>query len=78
MGRYLKPRGLRLLDMLDQVARRNNAKAAEVALAWVMAQPGITSPVSSATSVEQVQSLIRAASLDLPASDLALLDQTGP
>lgn len=78
IGGYLKPRGMRILDVLDQVARRNNAKPAEVALAWVMAQPGITAPISSATSVEQVQSLVRAASLNLPASDLALLDQTGP
>jgi len=75
---YLTPRGMRILDTLDQVARRNNAKPAEVALAWVMAQPGITAPISSATSVDQVQSFIRAASLDLPAADLALLDQTGP
>ena len=75
---YLTPRGMRMLDVLEQVARRNKAKPAEVALAWVMAQPGITAPISSATSVEQVQSLIRAASLDLPASDLALLDETGP
>lgn len=75
---YLTPRGMRILDVLDQVARRNNAKPAEVALAWVMAQPGITAPIASATSVDQVQSLVRAASLDLPASDLALLNQTDP
>jgi aryl-alcohol dehydrogenase-like predicted oxidoreductase len=68
---------MRILDALDQVSRRNNAKPAEVALAWVMAQPGITAPISSATSVEQVQSFVRAASLDLPASDLDLLTQTG-
>jgi aryl-alcohol dehydrogenase-like predicted oxidoreductase len=42
-----------------------------------MAQPGITAPISSATSVEQVQSLVRAASLDLPASDLDLLMESG-
>ena len=77
IGDYLTPRGLRILDVLDDVARRNNAKPAEVALAWVMAQPGITAPIASATSVDQVQSLVRAASLDLPAADLALLDQTG-
>jgi aryl-alcohol dehydrogenase-like predicted oxidoreductase len=78
VGDYLTPRGMRMLDVLDDVARRNKAKPAEVALAWVMAQPGITAPISSATSVDQVQSLIRAASLDLAASDLALLDETGP
>ena len=77
-GAYMNPRGMRVLDALDQVAKQNNAKPAEVALAWVMAQPGITAPISSATSVEQVKSLVRAASLNLSASDLALLNQTGP
>ena len=74
----MNPRGMRILDALDQVASQNNAKPAEVALAWVMAQPSITAPISSATSVEQVKSLVRAAGLNLSASDLALLNQTGP
>ena len=77
-GAYMNPRGMRVLDALDQVAKQNNAKPAEVALAWVMAQPGITAPISSATSVEQVKSLVRAAGLNLSASDQALLNQTGP
>ena len=42
------------------VAARHNAKPAEVALAWVMAQTGVTAPIASATSVEQVDSLVRA------------------
>lgn len=78
IGDYMNPRGTRILEALDQVAKRHNAKPAEVALAWVMAQPGVTAPIASATSVEQVQSLVRAAGLNLPAADLALLSQTGP
>ncbi|MGB8313199.1 MAG: aldo/keto reductase [Aestuariivirga sp.] len=77
-GAYMNPRGMRILEVLDHVAQRNNAKPAEVALAWVMAQPGVTAPISSATSVEQVQSLVRAADLNLSAIDLAQLGQTGP
>ncbi len=78
VGDYMNPRGMRILDALEQVARRNNAKPAEVALAWVMAQPGVTAPIASVTLVEQLQSLVRAANLSLSAADLALLDQTGP
>lgn len=78
VANYMNPRGMRILDALEQVARRNNAKPAEVALAWVMAQPGVTAPIASVTSVEQLQSLVRAANLSLSAADLALLDQTGP
>ncbi len=75
---YMNPRGMQILEALDQVAKRHNANPAEVALAWVMAQPGVTAPIASATSVEQVRSLVRAASLDLQVADLALLSGTGP
>ncbi|MBZ0262412.1 MAG: aldo/keto reductase [Hyphomicrobiales bacterium] len=75
---YMNPRGMQILEALDQVAKRHNARPAEVALAWVMAQPGVTAPISSATSVEQVRSLVRAASLNLEVADLTLLSGTGP
>ena len=54
---YLNPRGFRILDALDSVAARHNAKPAEVALAWVIAKPGVTAPIASATSVAQAASL---------------------
>ena len=62
---YLNPRGFRVLDTLDAVAARHEAKPAEVALAWIMARPGVTAPISSATSIEQVDSLVRATELSL-------------
>ena len=71
---YLNPRGLRILDALASVAARHGAKSAEVALAWLIAQPGVTAPIASATSPTQVDSLIRAATLALSADDLAALD----
>ncbi len=74
---YLNERGLRILAVLDDISARHEASPAEVALAWVIAQPGITAPIASATSVGQVDTLIRATSLTLPADDIALLDQLG-
>lgn len=75
--RYLDPRGFRILDALDAVAGRHGAKPAEVALAWVIAQPGVTAPIASATSVEQLDSLLRGATLVLSADDAALLTKAG-
>jgi aryl-alcohol dehydrogenase-like predicted oxidoreductase len=72
---YLNPRGFRILDALEAVAARHKAKPAEIALAWVMARPGVTAPIASATSVEQVDSLVRATELTLSASDMAALDE---
>jgi aryl-alcohol dehydrogenase-like predicted oxidoreductase len=75
MKKYLNDRGVTILRALDQVAAAHAARPAEVALAWLMRQPGVTAPIASATSVEQVQSLIRSASLALTGEDLAVLDE---
>ena len=71
---YLNPRGLRILAALDAVADQHRAQPGEVALAWLMARPGVTAPIASATSVAQVDSLIRARRLSLSAADIAALD----
>ena len=72
---YLDERGERILRALDTVAARRKAKPAEVALAWLIARPGVTAPIASATSPEQVESLIRATQVSLDAEDLALLEK---
>lgn len=77
VARYLDERGLRILDALDAVAALHSAEMAEVALAWVIAQPGITAPIASATSVEQLESLVRAVALQLSAEEIASLDAAG-
>jgi aryl-alcohol dehydrogenase-like predicted oxidoreductase len=71
---YLNPRGLRIIAALEAVADRLGAKPAEVALAWIIARPGITAPIASATSPEQMASLVKAAALTLSRDDVAALD----
>ena len=72
---YLDARGMRILAALDAVSARHSAKPAEVALAWIIARPGVTAPIASATSLAQVDSLIRSAALKLDTADIAELDQ---
>lgn len=71
---YLNPRGMRILAALDEVAATHAANPAEVALAWLIARPGVTAPIASATSVDQLSSLVRAAAIDLSPDDLRRLD----
>jgi len=73
--KYLDARGLRILAALDAVAGRHKAKPAEVALAWIIARPDVTAPIASATGPEQMESLIRSASLALSAADIRDLDE---
>ena len=77
MNRYLNPRGLGLLAAMDGVAGRTGAALAEIAIAWIVAQPGIAAPIASATSVGQVESLARGARLVLSTEDLAALNAAG-
>ena len=72
--KYLDPRGMRILGALDEVSGRLGAKPAEVALAWVIGREGVTAPIASATSPEQLESLVRAVHLTLGAEDVAALD----
>jgi aryl-alcohol dehydrogenase-like predicted oxidoreductase len=75
MAAYLNDRGRRILSALDNVSARHDATPAQVALAWLMARPGLTAPIASATSVEQMQDIVKATRLRLPSTDIAELDQ---
>jgi aryl-alcohol dehydrogenase-like predicted oxidoreductase len=72
---YLDVRGFAILQALDQVAARHDATPAQVSLAWLMARPGITAPIASATSLAQLNDIMRAPSLKLTGDDMAALDQ---
>jgi len=73
----LNPRGLRILDALDRVAEAHGVRPATVALAWLIARPGITAPIASATSPEQLDDQIAATRLTLAADEIRLLDEAG-
>ncbi len=75
LARFLGGRGQRILGALDQVADRLGARPGEVALAWLLTREGVTAPIASATSHEQLASLVRAARLELSGQDLRLLEQ---
>jgi len=72
---YLNKRGFRILEALDQIAEKYNTKPATISLAWLMARPGITAPIASATSIEQLSDLTAATRLDIDDSSLALLNK---
>ncbi|MGE5639776.1 MAG: aldo/keto reductase [Clostridia bacterium] len=73
--KYLNERGVRILKALDNVAAAHGAKPAEVALAWLIAREGVTAPIASATTIEQVDSLVRATQLALTAAELKTLTE---
>ena len=75
MAAYLDERGKRILAALDEVVARKDATPAQIALAWLMARPGLTAPIASATSVEQLQDIVRSTRVRLDEADVAQLDK---
>ena len=77
MAKYLDGKGNRILEALDKVSAETGAPLAEIALAWLLAQPGITAPIASATSVEQLNMLARGIVLPLRHAHVELLTEAG-
>ena len=75
IGGYLNERGFRILAALDAVGGRLSAQPAEIALAWLMQREGVTAPIASATSREQLASLVHAAEVRLSSDDVAELER---
>lgn len=73
--RYLDDaRGLAALKALDEVGAAHRAAPAEVALAWLIGREGVTAPIASATSPQQVESFAKAAALRLAPGERQALD----
>jgi aryl-alcohol dehydrogenase-like predicted oxidoreductase len=71
---YVNPRGLRILTALDDVASAHGVSPSQIAIAWLIARPGITAPIVSATSVEQLKDVLAAANVALSAQEIQQLD----
>ncbi len=73
LERYFSDRGLTILKTMDELKLKYKAELSEIALAWIIAQSSITAPIASATSAQQIDSLVKAMSLKLEETDLQLL-----
>ena len=75
LRKYFDDRGMRILAALHGLAPALSATPAQLALAWLMARPGVTAPIASATKLTQLDDILGAANLRLPAEVLAQLDR---
>lgn len=71
---YFNDRGWRILKALDEVAVELGANQTQVSIAWLIAQPLVTAPIASATSIAQLDDLMKAAKLNLDDISLAKLN----
>jgi aryl-alcohol dehydrogenase (NADP+) len=72
---YLDARGEAVLAALDEVAAAHEVPVASVAIAWLLTKPGVTSPIASARTVEQLAAVLPGVSLTLTEDQLTRLDE---
>ena len=77
MTDLLEGKGAAMLTAMDAVAEESGASLAQIALAWLIAPPGVTAPIASATSVTQLNELLGAMTLQLSDDQLARLTDAG-
>jgi aryl-alcohol dehydrogenase-like predicted oxidoreductase len=73
--KYLNDWGFGVIAALEEVAQSEGSTMACVALAWLLAQPGVTAPIASATNEKQFADLVEAAKLELDADSIKRLNQ---
>jgi aryl-alcohol dehydrogenase-like predicted oxidoreductase len=72
--RYFNQRGWAVLDAVLRVAEARNITPTQVALAWLLSKPVVTAPIASATSVDQLNELLAAVTVQLTPDELAELE----
>jgi aryl-alcohol dehydrogenase (NADP+) len=74
-GLYFKPADFAVVDRITEVARKRGVSNARVALAWVLAQPGVSSVVIGATKMDQLEDLVQAVDLDLEPGEIQAIEE---
>jgi aryl-alcohol dehydrogenase (NADP+) len=74
-GRNDDPRTWRILDVVQEIADVHDASLSQVSLAWLLAQPAVTSVILGARTVEQLNDNLGASDIELTGAQLAALDE---
>jgi len=72
--RYFQPQDFEIAKRVGQVARKKNVSPAQIALSWVLHQPGITAPIVGVTKMKHLEEAVDALKVKLSKSDRALLE----
>lgn len=73
--RFMNDKGFKVLDVVKNIANKHGVKPTQVALAWILRQKTIASPIIGANSVEQLEDILATSTVNLQEDDLKLLNE---
>lgn len=72
--RYYQDADFEIVDRVTELAKRNDVMPAQIALAWVLQQPGITAPIVGASTLQQLDESVDAMNIELSSEDCSYLE----
>lgn len=73
--RYMNEQGFNAIDKLEEIGQTHDATIAQTAIAWVLANPAVTSAIIGANSIAQLEDTLKGAKVKLSAEEKAALDE---
>ena len=74
--RYMNEQGFAAVDKLEEIGRQQDATIAQTAIAWILANPAVSSAIIGANSLAQLRDTVKGADLELSVDDIEMLDAT--
>jgi aryl-alcohol dehydrogenase (NADP+) len=72
--RYWHPHMFQVVDRVGELAKDMGCTPAQLALAWLLAQPGVTAPIVGASRPDQLDETVKAVEVKIPNSALEALN----
>jgi len=72
---YINEKGFSILKVLDELSAKYNTHQSSIAIAWLLTRSSITAPIASATTVEQLYTLIKGIEIKLNSEDIFKLNK---
>ena len=72
---YYQPSDFKVVERVGEVARKRGVSNAQVALAWVLAQPGVTAPIVGASKMQHLEDAVAALQLQLDTAEMRQLEE---
>jgi aryl-alcohol dehydrogenase-like predicted oxidoreductase len=72
----MNEQGFTAVDKLEAIGQAHNATIAQTAIAWVLANPAVSSAIIGANSIAQLEDTVQGAAVSLTPEEKAVLDET--
>jgi aryl-alcohol dehydrogenase-like predicted oxidoreductase len=74
-SKYMNEQGFAAIDKLEEIGSAHNASIAQTAIAWILANPTVSSAIIGANNTDQLADTMKGADIELSAEEKAALDE---